>query len=182
MTTDESKATTADTTQTPAVPARETAQGDSVAVPLSAGGPLPGMPAGEPAQGTGRPPRGRGRLAFVGLAAAVIVLGVVIYTGIRARIAADATLTQATTQAAIPTVNVVYPKADAPTQEIVLPGNTQAFISAPIYARTVAISSAGISTSARTSRKASYWQRSNRLKSISSCSRHRRISKPHRRT
>ncbi len=154
MTTDETKATTADTTQTPAVSAGEPARGDNVAVPLSAGGPLarlrqrmralartraqpfPGVPAGEPAQGAGRPPRGRGRLAFVGLAAAVVVLGVVIYTGIRARVAANATLTRATTQAAISTVNVVYPKADAPTEDIVLPGNTQAFTNAPIYART----------------------------------------------
>ncbi len=94
------------------------------------------MPSGATAQGAARPPQGRGRLAFLGLAAALVVLGVVIYTGIRARVAANATLTQATTQAAILTVNVVYPKADAPTEEIVLPGNTQAFTSAPIYART----------------------------------------------
>jgi multidrug efflux pump subunit AcrA (membrane-fusion protein) len=112
MATDETKATTADTTTTLDVPS------------------------GATAQGAGRPPRGLGRLAFLGLAAAVVVLVVVIYTGIKARVAADATLTRATTQAAIPTVNVVYPKADAPTAEIVLPGNTQAFTSAPIYART----------------------------------------------
>ena len=136
MTTDETKATTADTTQTPAVSAGETAQGDSVVAPLSAGGPLPGVSAGATAQGAGRPPGGRARVAFVGLAAAVLVLGVVIYAGIRSRVTANATLTRATEQAAIPTVDVVYPKADAPTQEIVLPGNTQAFISAPIYART----------------------------------------------
>jgi RND family efflux transporter MFP subunit len=136
MTTDETKATTADMTQTTAVSDGKTAQGDSVVVPLGAGGPLPGVSAGAPAQGAGRPPRGRGRLAFVGLVAAVIVLGAVIYAGIRARVAADVTLTRATEQAAIPTVNVVYPTADAPTAEIVLPGNTQAFTSAPIYART----------------------------------------------
>src|SRR5439155_15853889 len=101
MLTDETNATTGDTTKAPAVSAGETAQGDSVVVPLSAGGPLPGVPAGATAQGTGHPPRGRGRLAFVGLAVAVVVLGVVIYTGIRARVAANATLTRATTQAAI---------------------------------------------------------------------------------
>jgi len=95
----------------------------------------PDVPTGETSQGAGHSPRGRSRLAFLGLAAAAIVLGVVIYTGIRTRVAADATLTRATTQAAIPKVNVVYPKADAPTEEIVLPGNTQAFTSAPIYAR-----------------------------------------------
>ena len=135
MTTNETKATTADTTQTPAVSAEKTAQDDSIVAPLSAGGPLPSVSAGAPAQGAGPPPRGCGRLAFVALAAAVIVLGVVIYAGIRSRLTANATLIQATEQAAIPTVNVVYPKADASTAEIVLPGNTQAFTSAPIYAR-----------------------------------------------
>jgi RND family efflux transporter MFP subunit len=112
MTTDETNAATADTIATPDVPS------------------------GATAQGAARPPQGRGHLAFLGLAAALVVLGVVIYTGIRARVAANAILTQATTQAAVLTVNVVYPKADAPTEEIVLPGNTQAFTSAPIYART----------------------------------------------
>ena len=33
-------------------------------------------------------------------------------------------------------VTVVHPKRAAPAQEIVLPGNMQAFIDAPIYART----------------------------------------------
>jgi RND family efflux transporter MFP subunit len=111
MNSDETKATPADTTQTPAVST------------------------GKTAEGAGRPPGGRARVAFVGLAAVVLVLGVVIYAGIRARVTANATLTRATEQAAILTVNVVYPKADAPTAEIVLPGNTQAFTSAPIYAR-----------------------------------------------
>src|SRR3989454_894222 len=147
MTTDETNATTADMTQTPAASAGAPAQGDSVVAPLGAGGPLarlrrrraqpfPGVLAEEPVQGAGRPPRGRGHLVFVGLAAAVIVLGVVIYAGIRSRVTANATLIQATEQAAIPTVDVAYPQADALTSEIVLPGNTQAFISAPIYART----------------------------------------------
>ena len=112
MSTDETNATAAETTKTPDVPSVETAQGD------------------------GRPPRGLGRMAFLGLAAAVIALGVVIYAGIRTRTAAEANLTRATAQAAIPTVDVVYPKAGAPTEEIVLPGNTQAFTNAPIYART----------------------------------------------
>ena len=112
MSTNETHATAAETTKTPDVPSVETAQGD------------------------GRPPRGLGRMAFLVLAAAAIALGVVIYAGIRTRTAAEANLTRATAQAAIPTVDVVYPKAGAPTQEIVLPGNTQAFTSAPIYART----------------------------------------------
>jgi hypothetical protein len=134
------------------------------------------------AQGTGPPPRGRGRLAFVGLAAAVVVLGVVIYAGIRARVTANATLTRATEQAAIPTVDVVYPKADASTAEIVLPGNTQAFTSAPIYARTSGYLKRWYFDIGAHVKKGQLLARSNRLKSISSCSRDRRISKPRRRT
>jgi multidrug efflux pump subunit AcrA (membrane-fusion protein) len=112
MTTDATNAMTAEATKTAEVPSVETAQGN------------------------GCPPRGLDRMTFLLLAAAAVGLGVVIYSGIHARAVADANLKRATAQAAIPTVNVVYPKAGAPTEEIVLPGNTQAFTSAPIYART----------------------------------------------
>ncbi len=37
---------------------------------------------------------------------------------------------------ALPSVSVVLPKATAPAQEIILPGNIQPFISSPVYART----------------------------------------------
>jgi RND family efflux transporter MFP subunit len=67
-------------------------------------------------------------------AAAVVVL--VIFFGIRSRVNAEAKVTQATHEAAIPVVNVAHPAADAPLQEIALPGNTAAYIDAPIYART----------------------------------------------
>jgi RND family efflux transporter MFP subunit len=68
--------------------------------------------------------------------AAFAALGLVIYSGITARAAAAAQLVQATTEAAVPSVNVVHPKTGSPTQEIVLPGNMQAFTDSPIYART----------------------------------------------
>src|SRR5262245_17315979 len=84
MSTNETHATAAETTKAPAVPSADTAQGK------------------------GRPQRGLGRMAFLLLAAA-IALGVVIYVGIRTRTAAEADLTRATAQAAIPTVDVVYP-------------------------------------------------------------------------
>ena len=35
-----------------------------------------------------------------------------------------------------PTVAVLHPKRGAPVEEILLPGNIQAFVEAPIYART----------------------------------------------
>jgi len=64
------------------------------------------------------------------------VLAVLIYSGIHSRAVAESRLTQRTQEAAIPTVAVSFRKERAPTQEIVLPGNTQAFSDAPIYART----------------------------------------------
>jgi len=70
----------------------------------------------------------------------LVVLGVclaaAIIFGIRSRVDAETRLASATNQAAIPTVDVVHPKEGAPTQEIVLPGTTEAFTDTPIYART----------------------------------------------
>ena len=70
------------------------------------------------------------------LAAAVAALGTVIYSGIHERAHAETTLGVRTEQAAVPIVNVVLPTPGAASQEIVLPGNTQAFNDTPIYART----------------------------------------------
>jgi len=71
-----------------------------------------------------------------GLAAIVLVLGVVVYSGIHERAQAESTLGASTERAAVPTVNVVEPSSAGLSQEIVLPGNTQAFNDTPIYART----------------------------------------------
>jgi RND family efflux transporter MFP subunit len=76
----------------------------------------------------------RAVLWFVAIAVAFV--GVVIYSGIHSRAAAESRLKQQTEEAAIPTVSVVSPGQGAPTNEIVLPGVTQAFTDAPIYART----------------------------------------------
>jgi RND family efflux transporter MFP subunit len=76
------------------------------------------------------------RALFVGLAVSVFVLGVIIYAGIHERAMAASNLGTVTERAAITTVNVVEPKSGAPLEEIVLPGNTQAFSDTPIYART----------------------------------------------
>ncbi len=70
------------------------------------------------------------------VSAAVLALAFEIYSGIRSRAAAETTLQRITDQQAIPAVDVVHPQAAAPTQEVVLPGNTQAFTDTPIYART----------------------------------------------
>ena len=73
---------------------------------------------------------------LIGLLIAVFILGYVIYDGIHTRAASEAALVQTTDQAAIPTVNVVAPVANAAPQEVVIPGNTRAFDDTPIYART----------------------------------------------
>jgi RND family efflux transporter MFP subunit len=79
------------------------------------------------------PPRRRA-LLFVVIAFALVAA--VVYFGIHSRAAAESRLEQSTLAAAIPTVAVISPKEGAPTDEVVLPGVTQAFIDAPIYART----------------------------------------------
>ena len=79
----------------------------------------------------GRPAR-RWWIVFLALA---VVVGLVI-SGILPRIHARASLDKETAEMAIPTVSVVHPKRGAPTQEVVLPANVQAYIDAPIYART----------------------------------------------
>src|SRR5713101_6138853 len=78
----------------------------------------------------------RSRTAILVATAALAALTLLIYSGIHSRAVAESRLKQRTEEAAIPTVVVVFPREGAPTQEIVLPGNTQAFSDAPIYART----------------------------------------------
>jgi RND family efflux transporter MFP subunit len=79
---------------------------------------------------------GVGLATYAILAAVAVIFVIVIAVGFISRQKAEADLKQATAAAAITTVNVVYPKTGAPTDEIVLPGNTQAFTDAPIFART----------------------------------------------
>jgi RND family efflux transporter MFP subunit len=73
---------------------------------------------------------------LLGLALVTGILGLGIYSGVRTRSAADATLKRTTADAAVPVVSVISPTASAPTREILLPGTTQAFTDAPIFART----------------------------------------------
>ncbi len=67
---------------------------------------------------------------------ALLVVAAIIVAGIEPRRKARAALVQETHELAIPTVAVVHPKLGAPRTEIVLPGDIQAFIDSPIYART----------------------------------------------
>jgi RND family efflux transporter MFP subunit len=83
-----------------------------------------------------RPGRSSRFLPAILVLAAAGALGFGIRNGIQARAAASEELARATEQAATPIVKVVHPSPAAPLQEIVLPGNTQAFTDSPIYART----------------------------------------------
>jgi RND family efflux transporter MFP subunit len=59
-----------------------------------------------------------------------------IYSGIRSRTEAEKRLAENVKASIIPLVTVIHPKGGAAAQEIELPGNTEAFTEAPIYART----------------------------------------------
>jgi RND family efflux transporter MFP subunit len=79
--------------------------------------------------------RGRTFLLTIAVAFATL-LGVRIFDGIRARIQAETVLAHETRQSAITTVKVVTPKPGAPADELLLPGNAEAFTDTPVYART----------------------------------------------
>src|ERR1700736_1649938 len=70
------------------------------------------------------------------LLTAVVVVGLLVLSGIVPRLRSRKALAAETNELASPTVLVVQPKRGAPSQEIILPGNIQAFVDAPIYART----------------------------------------------
>jgi RND family efflux transporter MFP subunit len=95
----------------------------------------------EDAGGGARPPGGRpawsaARKVVLGLVLVLIVAGVVVYRGISTRVRAANQVKTDTRDLAVPSVSVARPKQGAPQTEIILPGNVQAYIEAPIYART----------------------------------------------
>jgi RND family efflux transporter MFP subunit len=84
----------------------------------------------------GFPPR---RASFKSWVIGLIVLavvGAVLAFGILSRLKDEASLRNAVAQTSAPSVSVVLPKRGAPIEDLILPGNVQAFISSPIYART----------------------------------------------
>jgi len=72
---------------------------------------------------------------FLLLLAGAAVLAYGIYVGLRSRVRADSALKQETLEAAVATVSITHPKPQALAEEVVLPGNVQAFVATPIYAR-----------------------------------------------
>jgi RND family efflux transporter MFP subunit len=100
-------------------------------------------------QGYGRKPEGnksidaaegmsgkRSRGRSVALLLIIVVVGLLVISGIVPRLRSRRALAAETNELAAPTVLVIQPKRGAPSQEILLPGNIQAFVDAPIYART----------------------------------------------
>src|SRR5947199_3504487 len=76
------------------------------------------------------------RRRWLALAIALLAVAALLISGIWSRVRARTTLNAETAQTALPPVSVVSPKQTAPTDELILPGNVQPFITSPIYART----------------------------------------------
>jgi RND family efflux transporter MFP subunit len=76
------------------------------------------------------------RKALVGVAVVVVIAAVLAGIGIWSRMRADKNLSERTTDLAAPTVIVAAPKAGAPVDSFVLPGNVTSFTDSPIFART----------------------------------------------
>ncbi len=76
------------------------------------------------------------------IAIAVLICAVVaaiawdIFNGIESRVDAATALKQQSLKMAIPTVSVIHSKSGGNVDEVVLPGNAQAYVATPIYART----------------------------------------------
>ena len=80
--------------------------------------------------------RGGSTVKWTAILLAVIVVALVIGSGILERIRAEDSLAKTTEDAATSTVDIIHPSLDATGNELVLPGNAQAYSDVPIYART----------------------------------------------
>ena len=83
----------------------------------------------------GKPPANSLRGLLLVLLVLAIVLAYAIVNGLHSRVQAETALNNETQSAAVPTVSVVNPKTMGGAEEVVLPGNMQAFIDTPIWAR-----------------------------------------------
>jgi RND family efflux transporter MFP subunit len=88
-----------------------------------------------PSQPAAQPPH-RGGHGWIILILVIVIIALVVVSGVVPRVRARDEVKKETNELAVPTVIVQTPKSSASGSEIVLPGNMQAFIDAPIYART----------------------------------------------
>jgi RND family efflux transporter MFP subunit len=94
------------------------------------------QPTEQPLPATNATAEKRSRKHWLALAIALIAVFALLGSGIWSRVKARTALNAETAQAALTTVSVVLPKQAAPSDEVILPGNVQPFITSPIYART----------------------------------------------
>ena len=72
---------------------------------------------------------------FLVVLLAALIGAYVVYTGLTSRARANSALERATLSNSIPTVATIRPHATSGAEEIELPGNMQAFVDTPIWAR-----------------------------------------------
>ena len=89
-----------------------------------------------PEHSGGSPSPGSPLIRVIVLLLVVAIAAIIVIWGISSRREANAQLSVETKDLAIPTVSAIHPKPGAPQQEIVLPGDMQPYIDAPIFART----------------------------------------------
>jgi RND family efflux transporter MFP subunit len=98
-------------------------------------GPIPAQEQ-EPQSSTGVGLPRRSSRGWLAALAIFLVFAALLITGILQRVHTSAALRTETRDMAVPTVSVVTPQRAAPSQEIVLPGNVQPYVTAPIFSRT----------------------------------------------
>ncbi|MGH9517681.1 MAG: efflux RND transporter periplasmic adaptor subunit [Terriglobales bacterium] len=76
------------------------------------------------------------RKGYVLAAVLGFIFVIIAAVGISMRVSESRALAKETEEIAVPTVDVVYPSTEAPQSELQLPSTLQAYIEAPIYART----------------------------------------------
>jgi RND family efflux transporter MFP subunit len=78
----------------------------------------------------------RSRRGWITALVIVAIFAGLLISGILERVHTSAALRTETADMAVPTISVVSPQRAAPSQEIVLPGNVQPYVTAPIFSRT----------------------------------------------
>jgi RND family efflux transporter MFP subunit len=82
------------------------------------------------------PQQNRPRRHWITLVVAPLIVAAAFAASIVPRVRARTALKTETAEMAVPAVSIVHPQTSGSTQEIVLPGNVQPFITSPIFART----------------------------------------------
>ena len=81
-------------------------------------------------------PKSLGRGGRIFAVVLVLVFAAVLAKGVVGRLRAGAALREETDTLALPVVFLITPQRSAPSQEVVLPGNVQPFITSPVFSRT----------------------------------------------